>query len=678
MKLAYKKHLFLFLAPLAITLLALMACKHGSAGSPGRNSHNTELTRLDDSIRKHSPYALRICDSLIATAKDSSEFYDYYILRGKMYAGTAMQDSALIFARRTRAYAERQSKTPHTKTMLAIANGIEASVYHSSHSENEKTVALCQAAYDYIMASDHVEMAPDIAANLADAYIFIDDIPTAAKWYRRALFLVDSLKLPQERNITLYMGLGQIYTTLGDYESARHLYEKTDKQFYRMKPNMQTYFLINYGSNEYYSGDYPKALATFKRLERHLSKLKDRPDMDYYICRIDMADIYLNLDKTDSAAAYVGDAAAFFAANKIDVGVHYANSISIGLALRQHDYATIEKILRNEGDLDVPEQSFRNIRSRYLTQYFATIGDYRRAFENTVANDRQNDSTQHNIQNMRASEIMARFSEDTLRLNYEMKLKERDAKVQQSRATLWAVLALLAVVVSAVVTATVMSRKRKMQQNMDIFMLRLTAIRQRISPHFIFNVLNAKIGNAPKEEADILVDIAKLIRQNLNMSSHNNVTLYDEMGFVTRYVNLQRSLMDGGFDFIVNAPDDETMRRIKVPTMFVQILVENSVKHALKGKEGRKSLRIDIDYSDDKRVCIAVADNGPGFDITRRDTNDSTHVGLDVIRKTMALVNKGRKKAERMEMNIENKEDELGKIAGCRISLIIPQDIRLS
>ena len=61
------------------------------------------------------------------------------------------------------------------------------------------------------------------------------------------------------------MGLGRIYTSLGDFDQARDFYEMTDRRFGELKPNMQSYFLNNYGNyyyfhydNEYliYKGDF--------------------------------------------------------------------------------------------------------------------------------------------------------------------------------------------------------------------------------------------------------------------------------------------------------------------------------------------------------------------------------------------------------------------------------------
>lgn len=658
---------------------SLCACNEQDArrGDSHIEKKNNEMFRkLSDSVKHLSVNAKIYCDSLMDMAEDSTEYYGYYVLKGNSYLYSSTPDSALIYSTRTRNYALNQQSSPRIMALLAIANTLEASVEHMTRRNPKEAIRLYTESFNQIMQSDYKEYSPDIAANLADAYLFVDDIPTAAKWYRKALFLVDSLSLPIERNVTLYMGLGQIYTTLEDYDSAKKLYEQTDRQYDNMKPNMQTYFLTNYGNYYYYRGDYKNALATFKRLEKHLARINSGQDMDNYTCKINIADTYLNLDRTDSATIYVEEAARFFEVNHVDLGIYYANTIRIGIALRRHDYERVEKILTTEGKLDIREQNIRNIRKRYLMDYYAVTGNYRKAFECAMTYKQENDSAEHNRQNMMASEIMARFAEDTLRLHHELELKKRDVVMLRSRATVWTMMGIVVVLVSIMVSSVFFYRKRKLQVNMDMFMLRLASIRQRISPHFVFNILNNKVANAQKEEADTLVDMAKLIRQNIVLSNRPYVTLYEELNFVKNYVGLQRTLLGENFIFTLDTPDDDILKKIKIPPMFVQMCVENAIKHGLRCiEQGEKRLCVTVEGPVDNLVCIVVTDNGHGIDATKHDTN-STNTGLSVISRTMAMLNRRNKRTAQMRMDIRNIETNDGHIAGCKSELTIPMNMK--
>ena len=91
-----------------------------------------------------------------------------------------------------------------------------------------------------------------------------------------------------------------------------------------------------------------------------------------------------------------------------------------------------------------------------------------------------------------------------------------------------------------------LSRKRKLQVEMDMMQLRLDNARNRISPHFIFNVLNNRISTADRKETDELMMLARLIRANLDISRNTFVSLADEMEFVRYYVDIERTGGSGG------------------------------------------------------------------------------------------------------------------------------------
>ena len=72
--------------------------------------------------------------------------------------------------------------------------------------------------------------------------------------------------------------------------------------------------------------------------------------------------------------------------------------------------------------------------------------------------------------------------------------------------------------------------------------------------------------------------------------------------------------MGEDFAYTVTIEKDINIEEIKIPSMFLQILTENAIKHGLKAKPGEKILHIDIS-NELNGVCVTVADNGVGFDI---------------------------------------------------------------
>ena len=197
-------------------------------------------------------------------------------------------------------------------------------------------------------------------------------------------------------------------------------------------------------------------------------------------------------------------------------------------------------------------------------------------------------------------------------------------------------------------------------------------VRQRISPHFIFNVLNNRLARTSPDDAGELMTLAKLIRANLNMSGRDLVSLKEELDFVRFYVSVAGRDLRGGLDFGIDAPSDSVLEEVMVPSMFVQILVENSIKHGLKGREGEKRLRVTVTC--DGATCnITVADNGTGFDIRRSDPS-STKTGLKVIRNTINIINRENKR--KIRLMVRNVPAPGGGIAGCEVALAVPLGLK--
>lgn len=188
----------------------------------------------------------------------------------------------------------------------------------------------------------------------------------------------------------------------------------------------------------------------------------------------------------------------------------------------------------------------------------------------------------------------------------------------------------------------------------------------------MFNVLNNKIVHSEQQEAHELQELTRLIRANLDISCQLAVTLGDELDFVNQYVKVEQQLLSDDFDFHIHIAPDVYINKVKIPSMFVQILVENAFVHGLRGWEGHKQLDISVERRQ-KMIRIAVCDNGPGFDI--RSVGRSKRTGLSIITQTVAIVNE--RNRSKMSFAMTNRKDEAGNARGCEAVIMVPDDFRL-
>lgn len=608
------------------------------------------------------------------------EYYEYLLRLANFYWLSDRPERADTLINRIINFVNRQDNgyyaqhniysTPRLNTMMASALSCKAARNHNFHRDPGKTLQFYKESYRLYQHSDNEKELPFVCANIADAYIQLNDIPNAARCYRRALFLVDSLKQPEHSNITLYMELAQIYLTLNDFETAKHYYDETERFFDLMLPPMQAYYVNNLGNYYYFRKDYHKALDTFLRLKRVIIKNGMQNNFDMYLCKVNLADVYLNLNQTDSAQHYLDEVEPFFRKNGDPAGIYYCNTIRIGIATKRGDFNEVRRVANGDkaGEKDV-QYSMVNIRNRYMRQFYEHTNNYRMAYETLKRDQSYTDSLEHNRSNMRSAEIMARFRADTLQLHHDLALEHKNAEIQRAHTMTTGAILTAVVLVLLLIMWYMYTRKKQLQNQVNIMNLKLNNVRNRISPHFMFNVLNNKIVNSGEKEASELMELARLIRTNLDMSSQPYMMLDKELEFVQQYIRVERYLLGDDFKFNIDVADDADIAKVKIPSMFLQILTENAIVHGLKGMEGEKRLRIYI-ARENNLTIISVEDNGPGFN-ARRALKKGT--GLGIISQTIAVTNERNK--QKMRFEISNREDNNNQIIGCKATLKIPDCI---
>ena len=649
-------------------VLCLFACRHqDESRSVGERRL---LTSIDDSMEVQSPMVRKMIGQAMDMATDSLFYYEAYARMAKYYLVSVHPDSLFPILDKTMRFAVRQPSSPRNNSLLAYLYGTRAIYYHNHRLNPDTVISLYKQAYEVLHQSDSKDQLPKLCANLGDAYIFKSQLPEAASWYRKALFLVDSLRLPPKENITLYMGLATIYLQLNDFTSSLKYFQQTEKYFSQMSVPMRAYYLNNFGTYYYYTKDYKASLGKFLALKAFLEKYGKLDTFDMYLCKLNLSDVYLNLGDVAMSEKYLDEVEPIIVRSGDGVAAYYVNTIRIGQAVKKGNMAEVEHILAKEGKVDNLEFSMRQIRNLYLRKYAEAIGDYKGAYENLREDMQKNDSLEHNRTNMRASEIMERFSQDTLQLHHRIMMEHKNADLQKAYAVIFAAVGAVLVIALLLAFWVMRSRKRYEEDKMRIMQLRLDRARNRISPHFVFNVLNNKIIHSDEQEANELLGLAKLIRANLDLSCQLSVTLQEELDFVERYVKVEQYTVGEDFEFRIDVDADVDVKKVRIPSMFVQILVENAFVHGLKGWEGHKSIHIEITHKSEA-TYVSVCDNGPGFDI--RSTGKK-RTGLSIISQTIAIINERNK--SKMKFSLHNVQDKNGKVVGCMSTIVIPDKIK--
>jgi len=138
----------------------------------------------------------------------------------------------------------------------------------------------------------------------------------------------------------------------------------------------------------------------------------------------------------------------------------------------------------------------------------------------------------------------------------------------------------------------------------------LKALRAQINPHFLFNALNVIAGliHENPERADETVEqLAEVFRYTLRDSEKEWALLEAELDFVRAYLAVEQARF--GARLSVRFDVDEQVKQTRIPTMMVQTLVENAVKHGIAPLTGPGRIEI-VARREESRLVVEVTDNG--------------------------------------------------------------------
>jgi signal transduction histidine kinase len=156
----------------------------------------------------------------------------------------------------------------------------------------------------------------------------------------------------------------------------------------------------------------------------------------------------------------------------------------------------------------------------------------------------------------------------------------------------------------------------------------LKMLRYQLNPHFLFNTLNAIASLVRDKDASkanaMIVQLSNFLRYSLDNDPIKRVTLSDEVEALKLYLDIEKTRFGDRLEVCFEI--DPKAKAIRIPSLILQPLVENSIKYAIAPMEEGGTITIRA-RRDDDNVVIEVDDNGPGMPDFKYDSA-STGVGL--------------------------------------------------
>ena len=168
----------------------------------------------------------------------------------------------------------------------------------------------------------------------------------------------------------------------------------------------------------------------------------------------------------------------------------------------------------------------------------------------------------------------------------------------------------------------------------------LKALQSQINPHFLFNVLNTMtslIRTNPEKAREVTIDLSNYLRYNLD-NNVKSIELIKELNQVDTYIKIEKVRFGDKLNIIYDV--DESLYNFQIPSLIIQPLVENSIKHGILKKRDNGCVKIIIKKID-KDIEVTIEDDGIGIEqsiIDNLDKQIKENIGLKNVHQRLKLL----------------------------------------
>lgn len=423
--------------------------------------------------------------------------------------------------------------------------------------------------------------------NIGVLYYFQDEFPTAIQNYEKALAI--RLQTGEEKYISkLYNNIGAVLRRQKKYDEAIVYYKKALalKQKLKDKAAMAGSFQ-NIAVAYEYKMDFEKAMEFMNKAIAINAELKNYGDLSANYTGI--TQLYIDLKNFKEATRYAKMA--------------------------------VEKALESE----MPDKLYNAYEVSWVMDTLNK--DFKSAMYNLYEARKYKDKI-FNKEKTSAIEKL-RLVYETDKKDNEIKLLniENETKRRQERQ-LYIIIALISLLFLLLVVFYFKKQKdnqvlsRQKQEIIDkTEQLKQQAEeiarhRSQMNPHFLFNALNSLLGyilkNDTEKSVQQLNSLSKLLRQTLNNSIKEFISLEEETDYLKNYVMFEMERFETEIALKINIENEIDSAATGIPPMLIQPIIENCLKHAGLNSVKDPCIQINI-FKKDEKLHIKVEDNGTGL-----------------------------------------------------------------
>jgi tetratricopeptide (TPR) repeat protein len=259
---------------------------------------------------------------------------------------------------------------------------------------------------------------------------------------------------------------------------------------------------------------------------------------------------------------------------------------------------------------------------------------------------------------------------DEMEAKYNQAKNEKTIKELAQQKSIYLLIALAGLLGIAAISFFL--RQQRLKHRKDILETEQRLNRARMNPHFFFNALTAlqKFAlqeNDPQAMASNLSKFSNIMRETLESTYKEYITIEQEMEFLNEYLEVQKIRFPKTFTYDVTADKNLEINELQIPAMILQPFVENSIEHGFAGVDYPGNLSIKF-AKDKTELLIQIIDNGKGLSTDIRENNEHISRASQIIKDRIYLLNI--KLKTKAGFSIDNNESGKGVIIKIHLPLI--------
>lgn len=147
----------------------------------------------------------------------------------------------------------------------------------------------------------------------------------------------------------------------------------------------------------------------------------------------------------------------------------------------------------------------------------------------------------------------------------------------------------------------------------QLLQTRMMMLKSQLHPHFLFNTLNSiacLIDIDVQKAKNMIADLGDLLRHVLDHKDTQIVSVEEEIVLLNKYIDIEKIRFSE--DLEINLRISPEIGKAEIPSMLLQPIVENSIRHGFSRQHPNLKINIDI-FPEEEHLIVSVEDNGQGF-----------------------------------------------------------------